>query len=110
MRKLGFIGGGNMAEALAHGLIAHKLFKPADIIVSDVAPERRRKLARTLKIATASENVEVIRQSNAIVIAVKPQTIDAVMTEISAELDQPPRKSKLFISIAAGVTIARLTT
>jgi pyrroline-5-carboxylate reductase len=110
MKKLGFIGGGNMAEALCHGLIAHKLFKPADIIVSDVAPERRRKLARTLKIATASENVEVIRQSNAIVLAVKPQTIDAVMTEISAELDKPPRKSKLFISIAAGVTIARLTS
>ena len=42
MKKLGFIGGGNMAEALAHGLIQHKLFKPADIIVSDVAPERRR--------------------------------------------------------------------
>ena len=34
-----------MAEALAHGLIQHKVFKPADIIVSDVAPERRRKLA-----------------------------------------------------------------
>ena len=110
MKKLGFIGGGNMAEALAHGLIAHKLFKPGDIIVSDVAPERRRKLARTLKVATAGENSEVIRNSNAIVLAVKPQTIDAVMTEISAELAKPPRKSKLFISIAAGVTIARLTS
>jgi pyrroline-5-carboxylate reductase len=110
MKKLGFIGGGNMAEALAHGLIAHKLFKPGDIIVSDVAPERRRKLARTLKVATAGENAEVIRNSNAIVLAVKPQTIDAVMTEIAAELDNPPRKSKLFISIAAGVTIARLTS
>ena len=110
MKKLGFIGGGNMAEALAHGLIAHKLFKPGDIIASDVAPERRRKLARTLKMATTGENVDVIRNSNAIVLAVKPQTIDSVMTEISAELDKPPRKSKLFISIAAGVTIARLTT
>jgi len=109
MKKLGFIGGGNMAEALAHGLIAHKLFKPGDIIASDVAPERRRKLARTLKMATTGENVDVIRNSNAIVLAVKPQTIDSVMTEISAELDKPPRKSKLFISIAAGVTIARLT-
>jgi pyrroline-5-carboxylate reductase len=109
MKKLGFIGGGNMAEALCHGLIAHKLFKPGEMIASDVAPERRRKLARTLKMATTGENEEVIRNSNAIVLAVKPQTIDAVMTEISAELDKPPRKSKLFISIAAGVTIARLT-
>ncbi len=39
MKKLGFIGGGNMAEALSHGLLAHKLFKASDIIVSDVAPD-----------------------------------------------------------------------
>jgi pyrroline-5-carboxylate reductase len=110
MKKLGFIGGGNMAEALAHGLIAHKLFKPGDIIVSDLAPERRRKLARTLKVAATANNLEVIRESNAIVLAVKPQTIDAVMAEIAAALATPPRKSKLFISIAAGVTIARLTS
>ncbi len=102
MKKLGFIGGGNMAEALAHGLIQHKLFKPADIVVSDVAVERRRKLA----------HAEVIRESNAIVLAVKPQTIDEVMAEIAAELAAPRRKSagkgKLFISIAAGITLARL--
>jgi pyrroline-5-carboxylate reductase len=113
MKKLGFIGGGNMAEALAHGLIQHKLFKPTDIIVSDVAVERRRKLARTLKVATTDDNGEVIREANAIVLAVKPQTIDAVMTEIAAELAAPRRKSsrpgKLFISIAAGITLARLS-
>lgn len=113
MKKLGFIGGGNMAEALAHGLIQHKLFKPADIIVSDVAPERRRKLARSLKVATTDDNAEVIRESSAVVLAVKPQTIDSVMAEIAVELAGPRRKSaasgKLFISIAAGVTIARLS-
>jgi pyrroline-5-carboxylate reductase len=113
MKKLGFIGGGNMAEALAHGLIQHKLFKPADIIVSDVAAERRRKLARTLKVATTDDNAEVIRESNAVVLAVKPQTIDEVMSEIAAELAAPRRKSagrgKLFISIAAGITVARLS-
>jgi len=113
MKKLGFIGGGNMAEALAHGLIQHKLFKPADIIVSDVAPERRRKLARTLKVATTDDNIEVIHEATAIILAVKPQTIDAVMAEIAAELAAPRRKSarsgKLFISIAAGITLARLS-
>jgi pyrroline-5-carboxylate reductase len=114
MKKLGFIGGGNMAEALAHGLIKHKLFRPGDIIVSDVAPDRRRKLARTLKVATTDDNAEVIRESSAVILAVKPQTIDAVMAEISTELNTPRRKSsgsgKLFISIAAGVTIGRLSS
>jgi pyrroline-5-carboxylate reductase len=113
MKKLGFIGGGNMAEALAHGLLQQKLYKPIDIIISDVAPDRRRKLARTLKVTTTADNGDVIRESNAIVLAVKPQTIDAVMAEI-ATAGNHRRKSasrgKLFISIAAGVTISRLTT
>src|SRR6266851_7092009 len=113
MKKLGFIGGGNMAEALAHGLIQHKVFKPADIIVSDVAMDRRRKLARSLKVATTGDNSEVMREAGAIVLAVKPQTIDTVMTELTAALAKLPKKSaskgKLFISIAAGITLARLT-
>jgi pyrroline-5-carboxylate reductase len=115
MKKLGFIGGGNMAEALAHGLIQHKVFKPAEIIVSDVAPERRRKLARALKVATTDDNTEVVRESGAVLLAVKPQTIDAVMGELAAELSKGPKKAaaagkgKLFISIAAGITIERLT-
>ncbi len=112
MKKLGFIGGGNMAEALAHGLIAHKLFKPSEIIVSDVAPERRRKLARALKLATTPDNAEVVREAGAVVLAVKPQTIDAVMAGLAEELakvsDKSAARGKLFISIAAGVTIARL--
>jgi pyrroline-5-carboxylate reductase len=111
MKKLGFIGGGNMAEALAHGLIQHKVFKPADIIASDVAPDRRRKLARTLKIATTDDNKEVLRVSAAVLLAVKPQTIDDVMSELAIELAKGGKKTagKLFISIAAGITIERLT-
>lgn len=113
MKKLGFIGGGNMAEALAHGLIQNKVFKPSEIIASDVAPERRRKLARGLKIVTTDDNLEVVRDSGAIVLAVKPQTINAVMAELAAQLAKPAKrpasKGKLFISIAAGVTLERLT-
>ena len=113
MKKLGFIGGGNMAEALAHGLIQHKVFKPAEIIVSDVEPERRRKLARALKVATTDDNLEVLRESAAVLLAVKPQIIDIVMEELAAELAKAGKKAagkgKLFISIAAGITIERLS-
>lgn len=112
MKKLGFIGGGNMAEALVHRLIASKLFKPAEIIVSDIAPERRRKLARTLKVATTPDNARVVREARTVVLAVKPQTIDEVMAGLAAALAEESAKaagrSRLFISIAAGVTIARL--
>jgi pyrroline-5-carboxylate reductase len=108
MKKLGFIGGGNMAEALARGLIAHKLIKSAEVIASDVAPERRRKLARTLKVATTADNLEVLREARAIVLAVKPQTIDAVLAELGSALGAKGAGSKLFISIAAGVTLERI--
>ena len=57
MKKLGFIGGGNMAEALARGLVERKIFKPAELIVSDVDGGRRRKIARTLKVAVTDDNL-----------------------------------------------------
>lgn len=102
MKKLGFIGGGNMAEALTHGLIQQKVFKPADIIVSDVAPERRRKLARSLKVATTDDNTEVLRESAAVLLAVKPQTIDAVMAELAAELAKAGKKRRQAVHFDCG--------
>jgi len=113
MKKLGFIGAGNMAEALAHGLLAKKVFSPADLIASDVAPARRRRLAHLLKIETTADNLAVADQARAVVFAVKPQTIDAVLDEIASGLRAKGRSGraggeKLFISIAAGVPISRL--
>ena len=80
MKKLGFIGGGNMAEALARGLVERRIFKPAELIVSDVDAGRRRKINRALKIAVTDDNLEVIRESRAVLLAVKPQQIDEVLT------------------------------
>ncbi len=120
MMKLGFIGGGNMAEALIRGLLEKKLFKPADVIVSDVAAPRRRKLTRALRVATTADNLEVLAEARTIVLAVKPQQIDAVLSEIACAFAPASRaggpraqrpiapRDRLFISIAAGITLARL--
>ncbi len=124
MKKLGFIGAGNMAEALARGLRAGKVFVASDLIASDVDPARRRRLAHLLKIRTTADNDEVASEARAIVIAVKPQTIDTVLDGIAAGLrartadagKRPtagrgataPGGTRLYISIAAGVPIARL--
>jgi pyrroline-5-carboxylate reductase len=119
MRKLGFIGAGNMAEALARGLVERKVFKPADLIASDVDAARRRRFKSALKIDVTTDNHEVLNSARAILLAVKPQTIDAVLTEVarggaggSANGSSRSRlidlSSRLFISIAAGVTLARL--
>jgi len=105
MKKLGFIGGGNMAEALISGLLDHGVFKPRDLAASDVAPQRRRHLARKYKIATTGDNRKVIDESKALLLAVKPQQINQVLAELC---DAARGKSKLYISIAAGVPTTRL--
>ncbi len=107
MKKLGFIGGGNMAEALARGLIAHKVLGPGDLIASDPVAARRNYLKRKLKIAVTADNLDVIGQSRTILIAVKPQTIGDVLEGLAAALGANP-KHHVFISIAAGVPIARI--
>ncbi len=125
MKKLAFIGGGNMAEALARGLVAGKVFAPADLIVAEVDPGRRRKLGRTLKIETTADNLAALRAARAVLFAVKPQNIDDVLGEIRAAIAPGETRaargkgasgpapiaaeSRLFISIAAGITLARFT-
>ena len=114
-KKLGFIGAGNMAEALARGLLENKVFKASDLIASDVDAARRRKFKGALKIEVTTDNLKVLDSSRAVLFAVKPQTIDAVLLDLaraSGGDDGVPRKgglaSKLFVSIAAGVTLGRL--
>lgn len=119
MKKLGFIGGGNMAEALVRGLLNQGLLKPADLIVSDVDPARRKRLSRALRVETTADNRAVVRNARAIVLAVKPQTIDPVLAEIARTHESAPGprragaraatlRSRLFISIAAGVPLGRI--
>jgi pyrroline-5-carboxylate reductase len=128
MKKLGFIGGGNMAEALARGLLDNHVFAPGDLIVADVDPARRRKLARALKVETTADNRAVRDQSRALLLAVKPQQIDEVMAELASAAtgesapiigkgarkptpkgSSKPVSDRLYISIAAGITLERLT-
>src|SRR5437899_6689004 len=84
MKKLGFIGSGNMAEALMRGLIERKVFAPADLIASDVDAARRRKVKRALKVDTTGDNLEVLRNSRALLLAVKPQNIGEVLDGLAA--------------------------
>lgn len=106
MTKLGFIGAGNMAGALIKGLIAAKLYKPKNIIASDTVPAQLKKLKKTYNIEGFNDNRAVVRAAQTIILAVKPQILDHVLVEIQPEVT----KDKLFISIAAGVTLHRLET
>lgn len=102
--RIGFIGGGAMAEALAGGLIAAGI-APSRILASDVDAARRKGLASTLGIATSDDNARVARESDVVVIAVKPGVVEAALASCS---EGAASERALWISIAAGVPIERL--
>jgi len=103
-RQIGFIGGGNMAGALIRGLIGAGLYSADQIWASDVDARKRAALRRRFRIGVTADNAGVVRGSKLVVLAVKPQIIDTVL----AELDDTAGTQTIFLSIAAGVTTARL--
>jgi pyrroline-5-carboxylate reductase len=104
MKKIGFLGAGNMAGALIKGLLSAKLYRPQDIVVSDVLPAQLRKIKRAYNVDGVTSNREVVRAAHTIVLAVKPQILAQVMADIQPEVT----KAHVFISIAAGVPLRRL--
>jgi pyrroline-5-carboxylate reductase len=105
-KKIGFIGGGNMAEAFIHGLLNAGLCLASDICVSDLKKERLEHLRNTFGVSAAGANAVCVDSSNLIVIAVKPQN----MSDVLAELSAVETGGKLVLSIAAGITIAKIET
>jgi pyrroline-5-carboxylate reductase len=99
-RKLGFIGAGNMAEAIIQGLIATGAAAPGDILASARRKERMDELAKKHGLRVA-DNLTVARESDVVVLSVKPQIMDKVLRELG-EVITP---DKLVISVAAGVPI-----
>ena len=103
--RLGFIGGGKMATALVKGILAARLTTPDRITVSDVIPTAREALAKDAGNATTADNKVVIANSDAVVLAVKPQT----MADVLAELRPHVAARHLVISIAGGITLRQLS-
>ncbi len=101
--KIGFIGGGNMAEALLKGITAHGM---KEIYVSDPAAERRRYLKQHYNVETAESNTQIVAACDIIILAVKPQVMDRVTEEIGSKVTE----SKTIVSIAAGITLAYLSS
>lgn len=100
--QLGFIGAGNMGEALVRGLLAAKRLKPADLVFCDPDPGRQQAMEK-LGVEAALDNAEVMH-SRVVVLAVKPQVLKGVLEEIRGYA----RPWHLVISIAAGVPLAVL--
>lgn len=99
-KKIGFIGGGNMASSLINGLIASG-HCPSQIWVSDTNADTLKSLADNLKVNTSVNNDELTKEVDVVVLAVKPQVLRIVAEKISATLID---KDILVVSIAAGIS------
>lgn len=100
-KRIAFIGGGAMAEAMISGLVGKQLLPSNQIIVSDPLAVRREFLAETFGIETTSHNQSAIHNADVVMLAVKPQ----YFAEAAKDLDVQLAVDSLVISIMAGVTI-----
>lgn len=101
--KLGFIGGGLMAEALIKGILQAGLVGVDQVIVADPSEERRNLLQKEYKVAVLADATELWEECKVVVLAVKPQVVTKVLASCKAHISD-----NLLISIAAGIPLALL--
>jgi pyrroline-5-carboxylate reductase len=100
--RIGFIGAGNMAEALMKGIVSAGIATKDEVIAGEVIKERRDYISRTLGVKATNDNVEVARFAHVLLLAVKPQQMGTVLEELKPYLSP----EHLVISIAAGTKIS----
>lgn len=101
-KKLGFIGCGNMANAVIGGILHAGLVQPSDILGSCSTQESRERAQKENGIEVTGDNREVVRRTQTVFLCVKPQFMDSVLEEIRDEVTE----DQLLVSIAAGKDLA----
>ena len=105
LQSLGFIGAGRMATALARGCVEAGLVPPGGVLASDPFEPAREKFSQDVPGSrVAGDNAAVLAGAGTVFLAVKPQLMSAVLADIRPRVE--PRH--VLVSIAAGVTLARL--
>lgn len=103
-KTIGFIGTGNMGEALISGLLGNGSTRPEQIICTDANPVKLEAMGTKYGVRTLADNIAAARAADIVIYAVKPQILAKVLRETADCLDM----SKLVISIAAGVPLAAI--
>jgi len=105
-KRIAFIGGGNMTEALIAGLLKAGLAAPNQVQATDILPERLTFLKERYQIKTGSDNRAAAAWGDMLVLSVEPQILDEVLGEIRRDV----RPGTLILSVAAGYPIARVAS
>lgn len=101
--KLAFIGCGNMGGAILDGILSANIVNNEDIKVCVAREESAKRIKEERNVYTTLDKKEAVQGADAIIMAVKPFKFEEVIAEIKEEC-----KDKLFISVAAGVTIEKM--
>jgi pyrroline-5-carboxylate reductase len=101
---IGFIGTGNMAEALIRGLVHAGVAGPEQVVGSDPREERCAEMTGRYGIRVVSDNVAVAKQADILVLSVKPQVMAKVLDEVGKHI----HARALVISIAAGIPLTAI--
>jgi len=101
-KTIAFIGAGNMGEALIRGLLDRQTVTPSQIVAADVSEERLTYFERKFGIRVTTDNAQAAGVAEIVVLAVKPQQMSDVLAKLKL------RPSTLIISIAAGISTARI--
>ena len=104
--KYGFIGAGNMATALISGAVNSGVIPPASVMACDVDEKKLAALSEKYGIDVTSNTLRLVKECDALVLAVKPNVLPDVLGSISGALSI---KNPLVISIAAGQSLERLS-
>lgn len=107
-RRIGFFGGGMMAEAIISGLLEGEKIAREKILVCEPV-EKRRKELKEIGIESTGSPIDMLRKSDIVFIAVKPDIVSIILKDISRHEDtNEGGDGQLFISICAGVTLETL--
>lgn len=101
-KKIGFIGCGNMAQAMIGGIIKSKLVLPSQVMASAITEKNLNFAKNKYGILVSSNNIDTAKFSDIIILAVKPNIYDVIIEEIKGHI----KKDSIIITIAAGITLS----
>jgi pyrroline-5-carboxylate reductase len=103
-RKVAILGGGKIGESLLSGLLSSAWREPGEVVVTGRREERLQELAERYGVATTTANDEAVQDARLVVVAVKPQDLDALLTEIGERLVA----EQTVLSVAAAIPTAAI--
>src|SRR5687768_6919994 len=102
--KVGFLGAGKMASALASGFVRAGITKKQNVIASDVSASARTSFSEAVGGTSVGFNPDVVKFASVVIVAVKPDQVADVLREVAPDINE----QHLIVSIAAGVTLANM--